>query len=124
MITLETAKALKEAGWSKETEFCYYDFYASGDWKRIESVYCEPNSYPVVFCPSLEELLAELPITLDGVFRCSYYLTKNKLGYKAHHEIDYVSIDKDSIEISTEYCPDPAEACALLWLKLRKEGLL
>lgn len=125
MITLETAILLKESGFSatksqlaKFTDGSY-GAYNGGTYDEL---------YP---CPSLEELLAELPreimiqepsphfapLILDRKtieWRCGY------VSKRPH----YITNEPIDMFIYMGRHPDPAEACALLWLKLRKEGLL
>ena len=109
MLTLETAKQLKEAGWSKETEMCFYD--GIGD--NPETFQLGATDFATTFkphrqiypCPSTDELLAEL----RKRFGC---------GEVRHRFItlmkDYVSLDIDNIP----------EALAQLWLKLKQENLI
>lgn len=108
-MTLETAKALKEAGWEKETEK-YWFKQNEDDWFRVpatpkeaEYVGYKPPFYP---CPSLEELLAELR---------DVFLWKTKLCY--HAQLN----GKPETECISN---NPTESVAQLWLKLRKEGIV
>jgi len=98
MLTLETAKKLKEAGWSKETEhFKYLDNYSEK-----------------IYLPSLEELLEVMPsyITHKG-FEYGFSLLKTFNGYVARYEYIYYLLEKT-----------PSEAVANLYLKLIAEGLI
>lgn len=96
-VELATARKLKEAGW-----------------KETESMYNIP-------APTLDELLEEMPAELgkDGQYRleCRKYLT--------HYEFDYRCVETgvsmlDGLIMNL----NPAEAVALLWLKLKSEGLI
>jgi hypothetical protein len=120
MITLETAKALKENGWSKETQYCFYDYNSNGGWSYIESKYCNLKLYPVIFRPSLEELLGELPYKLERN-NADYRLSLKK--FDGEYQSRYYSAFFDTTMIE-EWAEDPVEACALLWIKLKKEGLV
>lgn len=82
MITLKTFKALKEAGWNKETTH---------------------------YLPSLEELLAGMPEHIN--------ISTN---HKREYLVEYFG--KDHLK-RTQHT-DPAEAVALLWIRLRNEGLV
>ncbi len=106
MITLETANKLKEAGWSKETEFYHTpNGLIHKSRGELDSTWEMVNKYP---CPSLEEILSELP----------YDTTLLK-----HIEYGYVASSLDNCYKCFPHL-DPAEACAQLWLKLKQEGLL
>lgn len=121
MITLETAKKLKEAGWSKETNSVWEKQVGfspipipANEMKNYDLGSVE-YVYP---CPSLEELLAEMPESLNvhtywfflEKFAGKYYALYRNVGFSPLREL-----------ISD---PNPSEAVALLWLKLQSENLL
>jgi len=143
-MTLETAKQLKKLGWSVGTlrvwvneipiicpahtttglDLINFKSTQTNDMQRL----IDKETYP---CPSLEEMLAVmpreifieqptphyLPLELDRktiLWRCGYtsmrphFLTKELIStfvYCSRHE-------------------DPTEAVAMLWIKLRKEGIV
>ena len=148
-LTLETAKQLKESGWSKETENNYWsknsycpnhprgqgclscedtdliflEWLVSGEELESNSRHVYIKAYP---CPSIEELLAEMPIgiNLNGVdymFMLSIYPFKGKRKYC----VVYEDCDEDSNPdvLASFLDTDPAEAVAQLWIKLKQEGL-
>lgn len=132
MLTLETAKKLKEVGWSKETEWIWYNINPTkNQWVKILYDMLEDYVNEFIWSPSLEELLAEmpreillekpnpryLPLVLDRKtveWRCGY------TGYTEHY------LTKENIEtfIFLGRHPDPTEAVAQLYIKLRQEGLI
>lgn len=113
-MTLETAKALKSAGWDKETEWGYCGVvpeYVSLNRKSLlNPLEFERMFYP---CPSLEEILAELPDVYRGSKKDHAFELRKLNGYLAHYGNELIAIGSD-----------PAEACAMLWIKLKQEGLL
>lgn len=142
MLTLETAKKLKEAGWSKETENNYWsknsycpnhprgqgclscedtdliflEWLVSGEELESNSRHVYIKAYP---CPSLEELLAEMPddIDTDDDDNLDFNM------YKVNKDYRFCFVDSLLNEHYYALHPDPAEAVAQLWLKLKQEGL-
>ena len=134
MITLETAKKLKEAGFpQKNKEYYYYQSYNNKDiaWLSHHSLqdkcdaievyrdglYDEPIKLYAV--PTLEELLAEMPDTIGNIYK--FHLIKLSDKYITTY------LDKNFNAWKFEYesqRTDPSEAVANLWLKLKQEGLV
>jgi len=111
-MKLETAKQLKELGWDKETENVYrpHPVLKEMQLRNRHVIHNETLTefYP---CPSLEDLLAVMPKLVHGTafkliryedFWCAYY---GGTTLFAQH-------------------PDPTEAVAMLWIKLKKEGIV
>ena len=135
-MTLETAKALKEAGWDKETNLLMFE-YGAGRTERILSDEADGLNAKTYPSPSLEELLAVMPARIEA----------NKIFYdevtneKILHDFSMVKFQtEDGIKFSFKYMTqvmdddfsipfieinsNPTEAVAQLWLKLRKEGVV
>lgn len=107
MITLETCRALK---WEWETEKHYCVLRANPTvWilkKRGWVIDTDFDYYP---SPSLEELLTRMPEHIN--------ISTN---HKKEYLVEYFG--KDHLRRAEH--TDPAEAVALLWIKLRNEGLV
>ena len=112
--TLETCKALKEAGWKKETALIWVVDGIANDIKDvvIRPDYDRWRPEQVFSAPTLQELLEELS-------------SKNFLPELSYHGgCVYVSIldQSFSVPIMTDTIEQPkgkeAEAAALLWLEL------
>ena len=126
-MTLETAKQLKELGWDKETrnkvaEFTdgSYGAYSGGTYKEL---------FP---SPSLEELLAVMPsyiLVSKGNYIVStkgrvtnemfLHIKKGELYWACY--TDSYSNNLEGFIFSNEVF---SEAAAMLWIKLRKEGIV
>lgn len=148
MITLEIAKQLKEAGWSKKTKnyywsknnYCYRHDRGEGcvlcddtgllfiEWIKTDKFLSDDyttkyiKAYP---CPTLEELLEEMPYKInyeggDGNTDAFMSLGKHRNNL---YSVEYTQ-PNGIIEYYTKIYSDPAEAVALLWLKLKQEGLV
>lgn len=126
-MTLETAKQLKEAGWSVETEWGYCgvtpEYVTITRKSLLNPLEFERMFYP---CPSLEELLAVMPCYTKLNNEYYFNLCKsidNKRYYAEYRDNSQdVMMFKDELLQTTD--PDPSEAVAQLWLKLRKEGIV
>ncbi len=121
-VSLEWAKKLKEAGWPQGKGYFYR--VVDKTWYQEE---CEPRrrwvakGYQFYSLPTAEEILRELPQTMDG-YRltiypiwdvgawCVTYLAPDHTPHEAL-EIDYV--DKSL-----------ANAAAEMWIYLKKNNLL
>lgn len=128
-VTLETAKALKEAGFRQET-----DFY----WSQLH--YSRPNELPKIVhesdcrhkeqrdlfsAPSSDEILELLPhtVTKPGYSQL-YLLTLWKENANEYHVAYSPLWELSHFEAQTFSGDNPAEILAAMWLYLKKEGLL
>lgn len=141
-VSLETAKALKEAGFRQDTLFYFvkakydkefhlsmfktqeafeenyivYDGIGISSHSSVE-IELAIESYPA---PTTDELLEELPDFLDGSALLYWKkLWQGKTCYFA--EISTLNARKESKFFSGDSLP---EALAKMWLHLKKEGLL
>lgn len=127
--SLETCKRMKELGWEKETEFNWYTDYCCDECNNSES-FVSNNSTNIKdgstpFAPLLSEILEALPDELPG--DDCYGRIEVMSGGK---HIKYQAFDKrrgmrcgvlGGLAYTAE---NPAEAAALLWCKLREEGII
>ncbi len=111
--TLETCKLLKEAGYEKSTYFSYQNTYSVNAWRAEPSCFFLTEHLRIP-APTLQELLEELPVSTTQN-NITYYLIVNGkcAGYYSEETHTYLYI----FELE-----NLAEAAALLWLELRKEG--
>lgn len=143
MISLETAKALKEAGWLKWTEKYTYWCWANvqkttngkdriDNWEYLETEFAIDNGYDIFPCPSTDELLAELPSYLLVPKNIHIVSNKGRVTNEMFLHIDkgesYWAMYTDSYANGLEGFifekPEFSECLAQLWLKLKKEDLI
>lgn len=106
MLTLEIAKKLKEAGFNKPCIANHHIHKDGSSVLKYSANLHDSNYIDVIPCPSLEELLAEMPD--------AFYIEKDANIYRA------INFNSDHyVEHS-----DPTEAVAQLYIKLRQEGLI
>ena len=110
--TLETCRALKEAGWVKETYFRYVYGSFPNKW-FLYTLNSRSSKEIAIPAPTLQELLEEL----RGFGYCELSHCHKTLEYECSCLINQPSRGYKSI-----IHPNPAEAASLLWLELRKEG--
>ena len=109
--TLETCRALKEAGWVKETYFRYVYGSFPDKW-FLYTLNSRSSKEIAIPAPTLQELLGEIALVeyreveLERVGKwwcaCAWGIDRKKYHEQSHS--------------------NPAEAASLLWLELRKEG--
>lgn len=111
VVSLEIAKQLKEAGWTKETEFWWVIY--DKDWflAHIDEGLTDTNNQ--IPAPLATEILEELP---KGKIRI--------LNRYKHYEVYFEHDDK--LPIDQQYITNMSlpEALANMWLYLKKEKLL
>ncbi len=124
-VSLETAKALKEAGFIfyKNTSFLWVDLkglWVCWYWKEFD-IHChmelkDNSNYkiPEAYCaPTTDELLEELPFSVDG--------DKLRLIRGANTRVWHVWYGDPKAAFMHSSLP---EALAQMWLWLHKENLL
>jgi hypothetical protein len=143
-VTLETAKALKEAGYPQNTQFVYSGFkqnypisigYKGNGYIAVTQVDENRNDiglnvlpdseYEVIIAaPTAEEILEQLPFFIKTKENQIYYLSIKitMKGDRKQYLVEYLGyvwgIKQDNgLELL-------AEAAAKMWLYLKKEGLL
>lgn len=118
-VSLETAKKLKEAGWTKPTKLVWAD---SEEW----GIHVEwwdghaPNSM-IRYAPTADEMLADLPEIVDkdcydAVLEVSKINSKYRVGYYSYGHHRYYNPYKDNESL--------AEAVAELWLWAKANGYI
>lgn len=138
-VSLETAKALKEARWATKTEkYWQLDREAEMMLGHECPTLCsfvngepEPHNFwagPIIAAPDVSELLEALPHSLG--------IGPNKINqslmlYKCHPEgrnkyfAGYADTGTDEKKYTGSiYRENPAEALAALWIELKKQNLL
>lgn len=124
-VCLETAKALKNAGFRQEGINSYWNNYENPD---IESKVCS-EGYPksawavseTYAAPTSDEILEELPYSLRFT-ESDYWLWVTKLKHGTY-EVRYTDAFHRKVKRITQDESLP-EALAQMWLFLRKEKLI
>lgn len=117
MITLDTAKRLKELGFNQHKPLFAYVAYGSefdGDEAPSFTNGFEPNEFVWVKCLTLEELLEVMPSFVHG-YDSQFELSKSDIP---NHKYLAQYYDSDL----KSYDNNPSEAVAELLIKLVKEG--
>ncbi len=137
--TLETCKALKEAGWVGDTYFVYLIDVETNVFNSLQGLYAVHHANKIleedgdivqaISAPTLQELLKELVILGNEKYRNFSIETGGRMYWEVSIS-DWdtpqwycnvggsINIPENDIEI---FHNNPAEAAALLWLELRKE---
>lgn len=124
-VSLETAKQLKEAGFSQDSPFNWVEYSSEYMPKVFFSEYGLDTVRYIKICsaPTTDELLEELPITIPYFDKQGNLgMCKHEKGYSVYYEVEN-DYEKSSIfnVFVNESLP---EALAQMWLWLKKEGLL
>ena len=122
-VSLSLARRIKEAGWKKETEFCWIQD-ALGQWKLVNIHYLDSDDCSLgefnskISAPLATEILEELPSEIENYAELSISKDSNNFYY-----VQYQGVDN---ETCGEFFRDKSlsNALALMWLYLRKEGLI
>jgi len=124
-MTLETAKALKEAGWGQ----FHCRFYHDTKLRKIAwsgDIQLAPVDFGdrYIANPSLEELLAVMPTNLNGL-QYAFHLVIQPQSTIKQYSAYYNKCfgNGEQFKGMTEHS-DPTEAVAQLWLKLKQENLI
>lgn len=121
--SLEISKLLKEAGYQQEdAEYCWYEVFKDDEYRveRFDSQLAKSNieySTLTFASPTADEILDQLPIPLVHGGRNLEMFIDVFQGLYLVGYADYYSDDKP-------YKDTMADACAELWLYLKKEGLI
>jgi len=116
--TLETCKRMKELGWKQG----YENMYVWDDGELYGELYVVTENYDVyhvtnscIAAPLLSEIMEEIRINKVEFF---FDITE-------HGEYEFEHYDRArSIADYQQYHKNPAEAAALLWIRLREEGII
>lgn len=111
VVSLATAKALKEAGFPQETERCWQriQFCEEETWRLQEEI--ERTGEPSVAAPDAQEIAGLLPKGfVSGKATEEGYFCRKEAGGKS---MDCFGLG-----------PNMAEACAEVWLYLKQQKLI
>lgn len=116
-VNLELSKALKEAGYPQETEFCYYRNAETYHFLRNPmGGKMLPMKEKTFASPTADEILDQLPDYNERKDHLVLY--KDDRPESVKWELSY---DGNNPTFSDDSL---ANACARMWLYLKKEGLL
>lgn len=128
-VSLETAKALKDAGFRQDTYFYWNHVMVNNrgklEWQLDYRKIGDRNNIPA---PTTDKLLEELPCQFKyGGAWFDLQITKWPKEYKVQY-VEFYFNDDNLLEISDSLCEFKVEslpeALAQMWLWLKKEGLL
>jgi len=104
-VSLETAKALKAAGWSKPTAFVYEDL---GHRQQLRLGAIKMN-YGDCYAPTAEEVLRELPFGWKaGQYKCAGHYVKYPASHRHIHSHTEHNCHSGGAEL--------AESAAQMWI--------
>lgn len=126
-VSLTTARALKEAGYDKETLFNWQNAESTDDYGYHKDLWCLTKTdeiwnekYQRISAPCSDEILEELPEHIPSGHRLVVLKIEKEycVAYQA-------LIPMSGLYTHVEYCNESLpEALAAMWLYLKKEGLL
>lgn len=100
-VTLSTARALKEAGWTRETVFWWRYYNGTQQWAVRLLKLPEPDQGDIP-APTLAEIMQELPVNTTFRRTPGQLYVASLRGYES------------------QYADSPKEAAAQLWIKLQE----
>lgn len=131
-VSLETAKALKEAGFRQDDidfhlVFCTVGTSSEPRWICYRDNVKGPSGFDCIPVPTTDELLEELPCIIQfdqevGLLRLNIYRFGTETGEQWGCFYSLIkNIDHFVLQQTNESLP---EALAQMWLWLKKEGLI
>ena len=121
MVSLEIAKLLKEAGWGKETEFCWAlcadtssTNFGGGEFRITTGGLPKETKVENYPAPLATEILEELPRGIS----ISQYPKNDSLRYSVGHNAGKLALQ------NFRYNNNLCDALVEMWLYLKKENLL
>lgn len=130
-VSLETAKKLKEAGFSLTTELKWVSGHTSPDdmWKLClrDDVKIHIGT-EVLPAPTMQELIKQLPdeINLNGINYGLIYSSTGDVAFRyCTEDVPLIYLEENSKDIAY-YCEwqdlNPCNLAAKMWLLLKSEG--
>lgn len=126
-VYLETAKKLKEAGWSQtKCEFYWIDLYI--DDKKLMCKHCLEKPFgsydEIAAAPTAEEILRELPKMLEIDNEWYHISIRSDSTVKDHWYISYLTLEKEKEKCFQQGSNGLANAAAEMWIYLKTNNLL
>lgn len=128
VVSLETAKRMKELGWKKICVYTWREAHFSSstwddtDWKKNFWLDVEGGrGYPRYFAPLATEIMEELPVYV--LHNRSYLLLEVVFGQNKEIIIRYADIAK-KVHLYIAVGTRLVEALALLWCELKEKGII